>query len=113
MLGGVVVLGAIAIYMTKNGAVEPVSEEVASLLRMIFVAVLAGVAIVMFYFRRKRLALSEEDDPTTLNIIGWALGESVALFGAVILFLSGDPTYFLVGVVMMLVAFVFFPVPHR
>ena len=106
-------MGAIALYMTKQGVVQPLDEGALSTLRTVFVLILAGTAIGMFYFRRKRLALSPEDDPTTLNIVGWALGESTALFGAVILFLSGDLTYFLVGVVMMLVAFVFFPIPQE
>lgn len=113
MLGGVVILGAVALYISKQGAIEPLSESVLSTIRTVFILVLAATAVAMFYFRRKRMALARDDDPTTLNIVGWALGESTALFGAVILFLSGDLTYFLVGVVMMLVAFVFFPIPQE
>ncbi len=113
MLAGVVILGAVALYISKGGIVDPLAEDVLAALRMAFIAVLAGTAIAMFFFRKQRLALGPDDDPTTLNIVGWAIGEATALFGAVILLLSGEITYFLVGVVMMLVSFVFFPVPHE
>ncbi len=113
LLAGVVFLGAVAIYLAKSGTVEPVQESLGQTLRMVFVVVLAGAAVAMFVLRRKRLALSSHEDPTVLNIVGWALGEGVALIGAVLLILTGDVLYFLVGFVMMLVSFVFFPLPDQ
>ncbi|MDX1428914.1 MAG: hypothetical protein R3282_01450 [Rhodothermales bacterium] len=111
LLAGVVIFGAIAIYLAKSGAVTPMGEGTVQALRLAFVVVLGSVGIALFFFRRKRLALPDDQDPALLNNLGWALGESVALFGGVLLILSGDMTYFLVGFVMMLVSFVFFPIP--
>lgn len=113
MLGGIVILGAVAIFLTKSGQVQPMADEILAPLRIAFVAILGIVVVTMFFFRKKRRALTPEDDPTTVNIIGWALGEAMAMFGAVILFLSGDLSYFFAGVVIMLVAFVFFPIPQE
>ncbi len=113
LLAGVVFLGAAAIYLSKIGAVEPVDASTGEMLRLVFVVLLTAAAVAMFVFRRKRLALTTEEDPTVLNIVGWALGEGVALFGAVLLIMTGDITHFLVGFVMMLVSFVFFPLPDK
>ena len=111
LLAGVVIFGVVGIYLTKGGSLEPLEEQTLEVLRMAFVAILAAVGAAMFIFWRKRVALKPEDDPSTLNITGWALGESVALFGGVILLLSGDISYYLIGVVVMLVSFIFFPIP--
>ncbi len=112
MLAGVVLFGAVAIYLSKSGAISALGHEKIAVLRIAFIVVLGCVGLAMFAFRRKRMQMSSDQDPTAMNIVGWALGESVALFGGVLLILSGDITYFLVGFVMMLVAFVFFPIPH-
>lgn len=111
LLGGVVVMGAVAIYLTKAGVLQPLEEGALEVLRTAFIALLGVVGIALLFFWRKRSALARDEDPTTLNIIGWALGESTAVFGAVILFLSGDLSYYLIGIVLMLVSFVFFPIP--
>ncbi len=112
LLGGVVVMGVVAIYLTRGGILQPLDEQTLEVLRTAFVALLGVVGVAMFYFWRKRTALSSDDDPSLLNIVGWALGESTAVFGAVILFLSGDLSYYLIGVVLMLVSFVFFQIPN-
>lgn len=104
-------MGAVAIYLARSGVVGPLDDDVLQTLRMAFIVILGVVAIAMYLFRRRRRLLSKDEDPTAINIIGWALGESVAFFGAVLLIVSGDITYFLVGFVMMLVSFVFFPIP--
>ncbi len=112
MLAGVVLFGAVAIYLSKSGTIAALGSETIETLRLAFVVVLGCVAAAMFVFRRKRMQMPAEQDPTAINIVGWALGESVAFFGGVLLILSGDMTYFLVGFVMMLVSFVFFPLPR-
>lgn len=113
MLAGVVLFGAVAIYLSKSGTIATLGIETIETLRLAFIVVLGGVAAAMFVFRRKRAQMPPDQDPTALNIVGWALGESVAFFGGVLLILSGDMTYFLVGFVMMLVSFVFFPIPRE
>ncbi len=112
LLGGVVVLGAVALYLTKSGGFQPLDDQIISILRLVFVLLLGSAAVVMFLVRKRRAALSRDEDPTSMIITGWALGEGIALFGGVLLLLSGEMTYFLAGFVMILVSFVFFPIPH-
>ena len=80
LLAGVVLFGAVAIYLSKSGAIATLGNETIETLRFAFIVVLGGVAAAMFVFRRKRAQMPADRDPTALNIVGWALGESVAFF---------------------------------
>ena len=111
LLGGVAVFGAVAIYLAKNGAVQPANPETIEALEYAYAAMLFVVAGSTYLLRRRRTTATDAARILQLNIVGWALGESLALLGGVMLLLSGDVVYYLVGVVMMLVSFVFFPIP--
>lgn len=115
LVTGVFAFGAIAWYLRQNqeatsGGAD--ADGLATILPMVFAAVLIGSAGVVFLFRRRRLAASTPAEIATTNIVGWALGEGVALFGAVILMLTGNVVFFAAGVVYMLAVFVMFPVPR-
>jgi len=45
-----------------------------------------------------------------LGIIGWAIGEAVAIFGAVYYYMLGVPTWYVMGLAFMLGVFALFPV---
>lgn len=71
----------------------------------------AGVTLVRARWRR-------EPDPgrrTTLLIVGWALGELPAIWGAVYYLLTGDPQRYFTGLMFLVVSFLLLPVrtPER
>jgi hypothetical protein len=103
--------GAVAIYVSKNSGSQLVARETIEALEYAYAAMLFVVAVAVYLLRRRRLLATESGTVFRLNIVGWALGESLALLGGVMLLVSGNVVYYLVGVVMMLVSFVFFPIP--
>ena len=115
LLTGVFAFGAIAWYLRQNqetGTAGPENDGLGTILPIVFAAVLIGSAGVVFLFRKRRQAASSKTEIATTNIVGWALGEGVALLGAVILMLTGNVVYFAAGVVYMLAVFTMFPVPR-
>jgi hypothetical protein len=50
---------------------------------------------------------------STLAILAWSLGETVALFGGVVFFLTATPGWYVAGVVALALAFVAFPPPEN
>lgn len=115
LLTGVFAFGAIAWYLRQNQEETPAGAEgdaLVTILPIVFAAVLIGSAGVVFLFRKRRQTASSMAEIATTNIVGWALGEGVALLGAVILMLTGNVVYFAAGVVYMLAVFAMFPVPR-
>lgn len=115
MLGGVLMFGGISWYVHHAGGapVAPPGEAQQDMLRWIGYAAW-GVALTALGVLRT--VFSRTTDPAklaTVAIIGWALGESVALYGAVILFLSGDGQMYITGLIAMLITFSLFPLPRR
>jgi hypothetical protein len=72
-----------------------------------------GTALALLTaWRLLRAERVERGDSTTL-IVGWAIGEAPALFGAAYLMVTGVPTLLLVGFVIYSAAMVLFPLPRR
>ncbi|HYW09669.1 MAG TPA: hypothetical protein VE913_22085 [Longimicrobium sp.] len=69
---------------------------------------LAAIALVR---ARSRVAATRADR-ATLCIVGWAIGEGVALFGAVSYFLGNEPVWSAAGMVAFAVALVALPIPE-
>jgi hypothetical protein len=82
------------------------------LLRTLRVAMLATwvVATVLLLVLRARLARLTEVAGRSILMIAWAIGEGAALFGGVYYFLSGDGTWFVIGLFFMLASFILFPI---
>ncbi len=68
------------------------------------IAVSGGVLGLQRYHRAESQAQRQ-----TWSIIGWALGEMVAMFGAVVWFLGGSPVWYIPGLVFFLITFLVFP----
>lgn len=108
LLMGVVTFGAIVTWMVQDH--PPRAPELAQPLLMVNVAYLIGAMAGILYFQRRHAAEPVRQRRVTFNVIAWALGESTALFGAVHYMLVGSPIPFLVGLGMLLAAFVLVPI---
>ncbi len=109
LLVGVGTFGALAWYLNEQ-ANTPDMAASAGTLNIAFMALAVGSIGAMLVFRQRRAAAGTAQERAVTNIVGWAIGEGVALFGAVILFLTGGYLPFVAGVALMLASFSFFPI---
>jgi hypothetical protein len=108
LLMGVILFGAIVTWMVQGD--QPRAPELAQPLLMVNVAYLIGAMAGILYFQRRHAAEPIPQRRVVFNVIAWALGESTALFGAVHYLLVGSPIPFLVGLGMLIAAFVLVPI---
>lgn len=109
LLLGVLLFGAVSWFLHRDPTWRPGDPAA---LRMLQRAMLAQwvLAIAMLLFFRTRLDRTTGQARSTLLLIGWAIGESAALFGGVHFFLSGDILSFLGGLVVMMAGLLLFPI---
>lgn len=108
LLSGILVFGGVAYYLTRqNGGIAPENGDT---LQIVNVVLLVGAAAGIMFIQRRHLAEKDPARRSTLNISAWALGEMTALFGGVHFLMVGNPVPYLVGVVMMVAAFVVVPI---
>jgi branched-subunit amino acid ABC-type transport system permease component len=108
LLSGVLMFGGVAYYLVqKNG---PLGAENAGALQIVNIVLLVGAAVGIMIIQRRHLAERDPAKRSTLNIVAWAMGEATALFGGVHFLMIGNPVPFLVGLVMMIAAFVVVPI---
>jgi hypothetical protein len=108
MLAGVFLFGSVIWFLHGQGSIETVPLN--STLRYLFVGIMIAAAVGLMVVQRRHAATADPQQVQTWTIIGWAVGEAVTLLGAVLYFLTGSVTPFLVGVGMLLVAFIMIPV---
>ena len=114
LLGGVLLFGGVSYYLHHAGSAPPApGAEQARMLRWIGYAVWGGAIAAIFAVRALFARATDAGRRANLTIIGWALGESPALYGGVIYFLSGDWQLYIAGLVAMLTTFAIFPAPRR
>lgn len=109
LLVGALTLGAVAWYLHRDPAWQP-SPSAGSIR---FVAVIAGVAAAVGVLA-VRAAIRRGSDPSriaTLSIVGWALGELAALAGGVHFFASGEPSRYVIGLLLLLTSLLLLPMP--
>lgn len=108
LLSGVLMFGGVAYYLTQqNGGLAP---ESAGPLQIVNIVLLVAAAAALLVIQRRHLAERDPGKRTTLNIMAWAFGEATALFGGVHYMMVGNAIPYLVGVVMMVAAFVVVPI---
>jgi len=111
MLAGVLLFGGVAWFFTRTPAWTPaqpgVAERLTLIARIIWIAV--GIALpVMFLTFRDNASAARA---STVAILSWSLGETLALFGGVVLFLTAVPGWYIAGVIALCLAMVAFPPP--
>jgi hypothetical protein len=113
MMLGLVLFGVSTMYMKQRGSVTVLSDERAQLFAYIFIA-LAALAIGGMILIRSRITEADEVRRVMLHyIVGYALAEAAALFGAVTWFLGGAREWFVAGLIVMVVAFQILPVKRE
>ena len=109
LLGGVLVFGVAIAWMTgREGFTADAS--LGGVLRLAFLVLTLGTLAALTAVRTAQ-ARADADRRGTFAIVGWALGESVALFGGVAWLLAGEMLLYLTGVGVLLVAFLLVPAP--
>ena len=107
MLAGVLMFGVLAYYLSRQPRAEPVDAGALQTGNIILLIV-AGIGLLVV--QRVHAAQRDPAKRATFNIIAWALGEAVALFGGVYLLLTGEVTPYLVGLAMMIASFGLVPI---
>lgn len=109
MMGGVLLFGGVSWFVHQSAEWQPAPpEDVASLVqvgRVMWLAIAAGLAIL---YRRARGEI-RSPQLAMLAILAWALGETLALFGGVLFYLSGRSVWYVAGVLVLALTFVAFP----
>ncbi|HVH12906.1 MAG TPA: hypothetical protein VM759_07640 [Longimicrobium sp.] len=109
LLSGVLMFGGVSYVLTeqRGGGLDPSHADV---LQLANIVLLVGAAVALMIVQRRHAAERDAAKRSTLNITGWAMGEATALFGGVHYLLVGNPIPYLVGLVMMVAAFVVVPI---
>ena len=108
LIAGVLMFGAVALFVHRQPSWKPGMVPSA-----IDYALLAYAIVAVSIARAMRGRVLREPDPqrrASLLIIGWAVGEGAALFGAVIFFVTGQGQWYLLGLLAMLGVFAFLPI---
>ena len=113
MMGGVLLFGGVSWFLTNTpdwSAPEP--GVVDQLKRVAKVAWIVALAALSFMYAKYR----DSDHPAragSIAIMAWALGETLALLGGVIFFLTSISGWYVAGVIALTLTFVAFPAPLR
>lgn len=110
MLAGVLTFGGVVYFLRRNGDAPGVNAEQARSFLWIGRALgglsIAGCLILFKMLQRERSATKRQ----SYQIVAWALGEMVALYGAAIWFLTGSPSWYTQGLIFLGLAFLAFPI---
>jgi hypothetical protein len=113
MMLGLVLFGVSTLYVQRGGTLAALSDERAQLFAYIFIA-LAALAIGGMIVIRSRISATDEIRRVMMHyIVGYALAECAALFGAVTWYLGGAREWFIAGLIVMVVAFQILPVKQE
>ena len=106
-LAGVLMFGAV-IWFLRRGESAPTTDDPRLLDIMSFAALIVGGAGILI-MRRVIGGTTTAEKYASAAVVGWAFGELAALGGGVHYMLTGDPTRYVIGVMVMLVSFVLIP----
>lgn len=111
MMLGVLLFGGVSWFITKSPdweAPDPeMIDQLTTVARIAWVGV--GIALVVMYVKFRNT--SDMSRASTVSILAWALGEMLALFGGVILFMTAFAGWYVAGLMALALSFVAFPPP--
>lgn len=108
MLAGVLIFGGVAYYLATNRPPEEAPTADLSMLRWVGYGLCAAAIVALGVLRQIREG-ADEAKRGTLGLIGSALAESAAMFGAVYILLGGDVSIYGVGVLIFLATWTLLP----
>jgi hypothetical protein len=110
MLAGVLTFGGVVYYLRRSGDAPGVNAEQARAFlwigRALWGTAILGCLILFLLVQRERSAARRQ----SFQVVAWALGEMVALYGAMLWFLTGSPTWYTPGLIYLGLAFLAFPI---
>lgn len=113
MMGGVLLFGGVSWFLTRNpewSAPEPgMADQLAGIARITWIVVTIALSVMFLRFRDS----TSVPRASSVAILAWALGETLALLGGVVFFLTSIPGWYIAGVVALTLTFVAFPPPLR
>jgi hypothetical protein len=109
----VLLFGGVSLFLTRTPDWRPPEPEVADQLTTIarIVWVIAGVALTILFLKVR--GVTDTARASSVAILSWALGETLALLGGVVFFLTASAGWYIAGVVALTLTFVAFPSPPR
>ncbi|MFA6166640.1 MAG: hypothetical protein WC700_08495 [Gemmatimonadaceae bacterium] len=111
MTVGVITFIAIAWFLQGRGEIPARSvSSLTALTTAMYTAVGIAAAVVMAL--RLRIASAEPAMRRSLSVVAWAVGEFAALFGGVMLFLTGDLRLVLPGALVFALALAAVRIPE-
>ena len=113
MMGGVLLFGGVSWFLTNTpdwSAPEPgLADQLKRVATIAWVVVGAALIVIFLRFRDS----SNPARASSIAIMAWALGETLALLGGVIFFLTSLSGWYIAGVIALTLTFVAFPAPLR
>ena len=111
MTVGVITFVAVAWFLQGRGEIPARSvSSLTALTTAMYTAVGIAAAVVMAL--RLRIASAEPAMRRSLSVVAWAVGEFAALFGGVMLFLTGDLRLVLPGALVFALALAAVRIPE-
>ena len=111
MTVGVITFIAIAWFLQGRGEIPARSvSSLTALTTAMYTAV--GIAAAVIMALRLRIASAEPAMRRSLSVVAWAVGEFAALFGGVMVFLSGDLRLALPGALVFALALAAVRIPE-
>ena len=109
LLLGVLAFGATTTFIVRRGEWRPSASDALDSLRIVGVGLWVTAILAVAFLRFRGTRIAGRAGTATPAIIGWAIGEAVAIFGGVHYFLSGQPAWYANGVLFLVATFVVFP----
>ena len=110
---GVLLFGALVYYMQRQGTWTPMADDRTEPMRIIAMLGCLVAAAGLYLLRRHAATHPATAGYAQRNIIGWSIGEVAALLGGTYFYMSGDPTWYFVGVLVFVGAILLFPIRPR
>lgn len=111
LLGGVLLFGAVAWFITRErgGAPPNTDPRDFDVFRYIVPALCGGAVAVSIVLRVQLARIREAGRKASFRVVAWGAGEASALAGGVHYFLTGEPKLYVLGVVALLATLIIVP----
>jgi hypothetical protein len=111
MMLGVLLFGGVAWFISRapdwKAPAPELLDQLGTIARVAWIAIGSALVFIFFRFRDS----TNPSRASTVSILSWTLGETLALFGGVILFLTAFSGWYGAGVTALALTFVAFPPP--
>lgn len=107
LIAGVLMFGAIVTFVHRPGQAPGAIPAAVEYALVAYAILVVSVAVIL---RGRVGRTAEPERRAALLIVGWAIGESAALFGGVILSFTGQAQWYALGFLAMVCTFALLPI---